>query len=284
MNHVKSFLGLLGYYRKFIWDYANKARPLTILTRQKEPWRWGPTEEEAFQFLKTCLLRDPILRFPNFDLEFIVQTDASGFAVGSVLAQRKLVNNQKEEYAVAYASQQLNETQEKWHTTDKEAYALYHALKTFYPYLYGKKFTVETDHKALEGFPKITENMSKKVIRWALFASEFDFKTVFRSGITNQNADTLSRIPKTEKDVVMSGQTQVIKALTTQAFAIEQKNNEFCKKVRNKYEKCMTSDQENENDSDDCAPTRVIELKNLRMVYSARPMGKYLCQKRKRYY
>jgi hypothetical protein len=116
------------------------------LTRQKEPWRWGPTEEEAFQLLKTCLLEDPILCFPNFDLEFIVQTDASGFAVGSVLVQRKLVNNQKEEYAVAYASQQLNE---KWHMTDKEAYAIYHELKTFYPYLYGTKFTVETDHKTL---------------------------------------------------------------------------------------------------------------------------------------
>jgi hypothetical protein len=62
-------------------------------------------------------------------------------------------------YAVVYASQQLTETQEKWHTKDKEAYAIYHALKTFHPYLSGTKFTVETDHKALEGFPKITENM-----------------------------------------------------------------------------------------------------------------------------
>ena len=60
VSHVKSFLGLSRYYRKFIWDYANKARPLTILTRQKRLRRWGPTEEEAFQFLKTCLLEDPI--------------------------------------------------------------------------------------------------------------------------------------------------------------------------------------------------------------------------------
>jgi hypothetical protein len=158
-NHVKSFLGLSGYYRKFIWDYANKARALTILTRQKEEFRWGPEEENTFKFLKTCLLENPILRFPDFDLEFIVQTDASGFAVGSVLAQRKIVNGEKVEYAVAYASQQLDETQEKWHTTDKEAYAIYHALKTFYHYLYGTKFTVETDHEALKGFPKITNNM-----------------------------------------------------------------------------------------------------------------------------
>ena len=93
--------------------------------------------------------------------------------------------------------------------------------------------------------------MSKKVIRWAFFASEFDFKTVFRPGVMNQNADTLSRIPKTEEDVVMSGQTQVIKALTTQTFAIEQGKYEFCKKVRDKYEQCITSEQENENESDD---------------------------------
>jgi hypothetical protein len=75
------------------------------------------------------------------------------------------VNNMKEEYAVAYASEQVNETQENLHTTDKEAYAIYHALKTFYPYLYGTQFTVETDHNALEEFPEITENMSNKVIR-----------------------------------------------------------------------------------------------------------------------
>ena len=200
------------------------------------------------------------MRFPYFDLEFIVQTDASGFAVGSVLAHRNIVNGQKEEYAVAYASQQLNETQEKWQTTDKEAYAIYHALKTFYLYLYGTKFTVETDHKALEVFPRITENMSKKVIRWALFASEFDFKTVFRPGVTNQNADTFSRIPKTTEDIVMSGQTQVIKALTTQTFAIEQEKDELCKKVRRKYEKYIlwsesedrnSYESENDNDTED---------------------------------
>jgi hypothetical protein len=234
-NHVKSFLGLSGYYRKFIWDYANKARALTILTRQKEEFRWGPEEENAFQFLKNCLLENPILRFPDFDLEFIVQTDASGFAVGSVLAQRKIVNGEKVEYAVAYASQQLDETQEKWHTTDKEAYAIYHALKTFYHYLYGTKFTVETDHEALKGFPKITENMSRKVIRWALFAYEFDFQTVFRPGIANQNADGLSRIPEQKEVVETSGQTHSIKALTTETFALEQGKDKFCLEMKRRY-------------------------------------------------
>ena len=78
-------------------------------------------------------------------------------------------------------------------------------------------------------------------------ASEFDFHTVFRPGVTNQNADTLSRIPKTE-DVVLSGQTQVIKALTTQAFAIEQEKDEYCRKTRKKYESYM---RRNENISND---------------------------------
>jgi hypothetical protein len=178
------------------------------------------------------LLENPILRFPDFDLEFIVQTDASGFAVGSVLAQRKIVNGEKVEFAVAYASQQLDETQEKWHTTDKEAYAIYHALKTFYHYLYGTKFTVETDHEALKGFSKKTENMSRKVIRWALFANEFDFQTVFRPGVANQNADGLSRIPEQKEVVTMSGQTQNIKALTTEMFLQEQEKYKFCKNRR----------------------------------------------------
>jgi hypothetical protein len=101
---------------------------------------------------------------------------------------------------------------------------------------------------ALEGFPKITENLSKKVIRWILFASEFDFHTVFRPGVTNQNADTLSRIPKTE-DVVLSGQTQVIKALTTQTFQIKQEKPEYCRKTRKKYEYYMRRNQSEGNDT-----------------------------------
>ena len=121
---------------------------------------------------------------------------------------------------------------------------------------------------ALEGFPKITENLSKKVIRWILFASEFDFHTVFRPGVTNQNADTLSRIPKTE-DVVLSGQTQVIKALTTQTFAIEQEKDEYCRKTRKKYENYKRRNEnesddigESENDSDTDDGDEIIEFDN----------------------
>ncbi len=131
----------------------------------------------------------------------------------------------------------MDETQEKWHTTDKEAYAIYHALKTFHHYFYGTKFTVETDHEVLKGFPKITENMSRKVIRWALFANEFDFQTVFRPGVANQNVDGLSRIPKEKEAVTMSGQTQSIKALTIDMFLQEQEKDEFCKKAKKRYVK-----------------------------------------------
>ncbi len=180
--------------------------------------------------MKTCSLENPILRFPDFNLKFIVQTDASVVAVGSVLAQRKIVNGEKVEHVVAYASQQLDETQEKWHTTDKEAYRIYHALKTLYHYLYGTKFTVETDHEALKRFPKIPENMPRKVIRWALFAIEFNFTTVFRPGIAYQNADGLSRILETKEVVPTSGYTQSIKALTIEYLYRNREKINFVKK------------------------------------------------------
>jgi hypothetical protein len=99
------------------------------------------------------------------------------------------------------------------------------------------KFTVETDHEELKGFPKITENISRKVIRWALFADEFDFQTVFRPGVANQNADGLSRIPEQKEVVTMSGQTQNIKALTTEMFLQEQERDKFCKKPKERYVK-----------------------------------------------
>jgi hypothetical protein len=100
--------------------------------------------------------------------------------------------------------------------------------------LYGTKFTVETDHEALKNFPKITDNMSRKVIRWALFANEFDFQTVFRPGVANQNADGLSRIPEQKEAITTSDQTQSIKALTTEMFLQEQEKDEFCKKAKKK--------------------------------------------------
>ena len=136
VDQTRSFLGLAGYYRKFIKNFAAKAQPLTVLTKKDTEWIWSREQEEAFQLLKDCLIKPPILRYPDFTRDFIIDTDASGFGVGSVLGQVQIVQDEEKEVVVAYASKHLSKSQVNWSTEEKECFAILHATKVFYPYLY----------------------------------------------------------------------------------------------------------------------------------------------------
>ena len=107
VDQVRSFLGLAGYYRKFIKNFAAKAQPLTVLTKKDTEWIWGREQEEAFQLLKDCLIKPPILRYPDFTRDFIIDTDASGLGGGSVLGQVQIVQGEEREVVIAYASKHL---------------------------------------------------------------------------------------------------------------------------------------------------------------------------------
>ncbi len=150
VDQVRSFLGLAGYYRKFVKNYAEKAHSLTKLTSKDVEWTWGPDQQEAFQRLKNCLTSPPILAYPDFTRDFIIHTDASGYGVGSVLAQIQEVDGKEKEVVIAYTSKHLDKAQINWSTIEKEAYAIIHAVKVFYSYLYGRKFQVLTDHRPLQ--------------------------------------------------------------------------------------------------------------------------------------
>ena len=132
-----------------------------MLTRKNVPWKWTQEEEDAFQFLKKCLINPPILRYPDFSREFLIHTDASGYGVGSVLSQMHKENGEEKEVVIAYASRHLNDVEKNWSTIEKEAYAIVYAVKQFYPYLYGRRFQVLSDHKPLREFIKKERNFSK---------------------------------------------------------------------------------------------------------------------------
>ena len=127
-DELRSFLGLAGYYRKFVRNYADKAHSLTQLTKKDSDWNWGPEQDKAFNLLKDGLTSPPILSYPNFLRDFIIHTDASGYGVGSVLAQIQEEHGVKIEVVIAYTSQHLNNTQANWSTVEKEAYAIVHAF------------------------------------------------------------------------------------------------------------------------------------------------------------
>ena len=159
-DQVRSFIGLASYYRRFIPDFAEKAHALTRLTRKDVSWQWGEAEQSAFDCIKKCLVTAPILGYPDYSREFIIHTDASGYGVGAVLSQIQStplnpdVNEEplssEKEVVIAYTSKHLSDTQTKWSATEKEAFAIIHAVKTFYHYLYGTNFTIVTDHRPLE--------------------------------------------------------------------------------------------------------------------------------------
>ena len=197
VKQLQSFLGLANYYRKFIRAFAEKVHPLTELTKKKSKWIWGDEQSKAFDCIKQCLLTEPVLSYPDFTKEFIVHTDASGFGIGAVLTQIQNPTHSDDfnEVVIAYTSKHLKENQTKWSTTEKEAYAIVHAVTVFKPYLYGTKFSVITDHRPLQWLMS-KEEPTGRLARWALLLQEYQIVIGYRAGKSHQNADCLSRIPK----------------------------------------------------------------------------------------
>ena len=136
-------MGLVNYYRRFIPDMATRAKPLTNLTTPKIPFYWSENHQESFEDLRQALCKEPVLRYPNFDEPFIITTDAFDVAVGAILSQGKI----GEDPPIAYASQVLSPCQENYSTTEKECYAIIYAVKQFRTYIYGRKFSLVTDHR-----------------------------------------------------------------------------------------------------------------------------------------
>ena len=189
-KQVRAFLGLTGYYRKFIPNFTTIAAPLTDLTRKNAPNKtiWTPECSEAFQTLKGLLCSSPILKNPDFDRLFIVQTDASDRAIGAVLSQ---LSDEGSEHPVAYYSRKLPR-EERYSTVEKECLAIRLAVQAFKVYLLGKPFTVQTDHRSLEWLNRLKDT-NARLTRWSLELQSYSFTVRHRAGRANANADGLSR-------------------------------------------------------------------------------------------
>jgi hypothetical protein len=199
-KEIKQFLGLTGYYRKMIRDYAKIAKPLTQALRKDVPVNIKDREYiKAFNHLKELLQNEPILKLPDFSKSFILTTDASNFALGAVLSQ----NHSNHDLPVAYASRTLNRQEVNLSTIEKELLSIVWACKHFRPYLYGRKFIIQTDHKPLQWLNNLKEPNSK-LMRWKLTLEEFDFDIRYIEGRSNKVADALSRVEiPNEPDVHM---------------------------------------------------------------------------------
>ena len=192
-KEVRCFLGLTGYYRKFIPDYASIAASLTDLTRKTSPNQvvWNERCEASFKRLKDLLCSAPVLQSPDFERDFVLQTDASDVGVGAVLSQ---VDDTGADHPVAYFSRKLLPREQKYSTIEKECLAIKLATQAFRLYLLGKPFIVQTDHQALEWLDRLKEN-NAKLSRWSIALQPFKFQVRHRPGKDNSNADSLSRLP-----------------------------------------------------------------------------------------
>lgn len=189
-KEIKSFLGLIGYYRKFIKNFADITKPLTKCLKKNAKIDTNNEEYvEAFETCKSILMNSPILQPPNFDKPFILTTDASNVAVGAVLSQ---VNSQSD-LPVAFASRTLNETESRYSTVEKELLAIVWATSYFRPYLYGKRFIIRTDHKPLKWLFSL-KHQNSKLLRWRLKLEEYEYDIEYKKGKNNNVADALSRI------------------------------------------------------------------------------------------
>ncbi|GKC49689.1 putative reverse transcriptase domain-containing protein [Tanacetum coccineum] len=182
-TEVRQFLGLAGYYRRFIEGFSLIAKPLTKLTQKNKKYEWGEDEEEAFQMLKQKLCSAPILALPEGSEDFVVYCDASIKGYGAVLMQREKV--------IAYASRQLKKHEENYTTHDLELGAVVFALRLWRHYLYGTKCVVFTDHKSLQYILDQKElNMRQR--RWIELLSDYDCEIRYHPGKANVVADALS--------------------------------------------------------------------------------------------
>ncbi|RDD35996.1 Retrovirus-related Pol polyprotein from transposon 17.6 [Trichoplax sp. H2] len=188
---VRAFLGLTGYYRRFIPKYASISEPLVELILKRNPTtvKWSLEAQQAFLLLKEKLMQEPVLHVADETLPFILQIDASGTGLGAVLTQV----HGTEEHPVAYASRKLNSPEKNYSTIEKECLALVWGLRTFQVYLDGQSFEVHSDHQPLVWLHRM-RNQNQRLMRWSLLTNQFKFNVRYKAGSSNKNADALSRI------------------------------------------------------------------------------------------
>ncbi|KAL0554253.1 hypothetical protein IC582_008170 [Cucumis melo] len=184
VSEVRSFLGLAGYYRRFVENFSRIATPLTQLTRKGAPFVWSKACEDSFQTLKQKLVTAPVLTVPDGSGSFVIYSDASKKGLGCVLMQQGKV--------VAYASRQLKSHEQNYPTHDLELAAVVFALKIWRHYLYGEKIQIFTDHKSLKYFFTQKElNMRQR--RWLELVKDYDCEILYHPGKANVVADAFSR-------------------------------------------------------------------------------------------
>ena len=196
-TQVRSFLGLTGYYRKFIQGYSEVALPLTELTRQSTAFDWKDGHQQAFDRLKQALANAPVLAHADEKLPYTIHTDASGFAVSAVLSQDQGQGRQP----IAYFSRKMNDAERRYPVHEQELLAIVLAVEQWRCYLHGSPHPamIFTDHQSLRWL-STQPTLSQRQARWVERLQEFVFRVQYIQGKDNKVADALSRRADYERE------------------------------------------------------------------------------------
>ena len=222
VQELRSFLGLLNYYGKFIPNLSSILHPLNSLLQQGQRWRWTSECDKAFKSAKKALTSSGVLIHFNPSFPIKLAADASAYGVGAVIAH---VQPDGSEKPIAFASRTLSASERNYAQVEKEALALIFGVKKFHQYLYGRKFTLVTDHKPLttilgpkKGIPSLA---AARLQRWAVLLSAYQYDIQFKPTKEHSNADGLSRLPlRNEKPTQHSKEVNVFNIGQIQALPV----------------------------------------------------------------
>ena len=209
VSQLRSFLGMVNYYGKFLNQLSSLLAPLYHLLQQKTKWHWGTKQQKAFSEVKRLLTSSQVLAHYNPEKELLLSCDASPYGIGAVLAH---VNEDGEEKPIAYSSRSLAPAEKKYAQLEEEGLAIVFGVKKFHQYLYGRQFTICSDHRPLQHLFSNTKSIpvmaSARIQRWALTLSTYDYTIAYKPGEQNANADLLSRLPlpETVSEVPLPGE------------------------------------------------------------------------------
>ena len=201
VTQLRSFLGLVNYYNRFLPNLASELKPLHKLLEKGQKWIWTEIQQSAFAKAKNLITSDTVLTHYDPNKELFLACDASPYGIGAVLSHRF---DDDTERPIAYISKSLTKAERNYAQIDKEALSIYWAVKKFYPYLFGRKFTLITDHQPLTSIfhpsKSIPITSASRLQRYAVFLSGFTYDIMYRNTKKHTNADALSRSPIKSND------------------------------------------------------------------------------------
>lgn len=191
LKQLRSFIGFINFYRRFIDDFSGIARPLNDLTKKDTPWTWKEEQQKAFDKLKEKLCTAPVLVHPDSSKPFMVETDASNYAYGAILSQEQANGKW---HPVAYLSKSMTPAERNYTIYDKELLAIVKAFKEWRQFLYGNPHTIQvlTDHANLRYF-RTAQDLNSRQARWATTLEQYNYTFTYRPGTQSGKPDALSR-------------------------------------------------------------------------------------------